>query len=66
MTAEGWVLIIGAAGAQVGMILQNWKMGRAVGTPNGLGSIHDALKTMDGRLSTLCERLKAVEDKVGP
>lgn len=66
MSAEGWVLIITAAGAQLGMLLSTLKTGRAVGSPNGLGSVHDALKSLDGRLSTLCDRLKAVEERVGP
>lgn len=62
MTAEGWVLIIGAAGAQAGMLLQNWKMGRAVGNPNGTGTVHETLscikKTVDeinGRLTSHLE-----------
>jgi hypothetical protein len=63
MTAEGWVLIIGALGTQVGLALQSWKASRAVGTPNGLGTVHEALKTIDSKLGSLCERVSALEGK---
>lgn len=52
MTAEGWVLIIGALGTQIGLALQAWKASRAVGTPNGLGSLHEALSTLNDKMDT--------------
>jgi hypothetical protein len=44
--------------------LQAWKASRAIGTPNGLGSIHDALQTIDGKLDDFGHRLDVVERKV--
>lgn len=63
MTAEGWVLIIGALGTQVALGLQAWKGSRAIGSPNGLGTIHEALATIDGKLDVVSDRLEAVESR---
>jgi hypothetical protein len=64
VTAEGWVLIIGAAGSQVVLALQAWKASRAVGSPNGLGTVHEALGTINKKMDVFCERLSTVEKKV--
>lgn len=64
MSAEGWVLIIGALGTQLGLALQAWKGSRAIGSPNGLGTVHEALKTICGKLDALGVRVSKVEEKV--
>ena len=56
------VTVVGALGTQ---IRSTMKLSRSIGSPNGLGSIHEAIAKMDGRLSGLCVRLEAVEEKVG-
>lgn len=65
MSPEGWVLVIGAAGTQLGMLISALKTSRSVGKQNGLGTVHEALTSMDAQLKALCERLRAVEEKVG-
>jgi hypothetical protein len=35
----------------------------SIGTPNGLGSVHDALRTIDGKLDGLTERVTVLEGR---
>lgn len=64
MTAEGLVLVIGALGAQAGMLIQTWRTGRSVGSKNGTGSVHETLSCMNKKLDQVFARLDAVEKKV--
>lgn len=57
MNAEGWVLIIGAAGSQVALALQTWKASRAVGNPNGSGSVHETLSCIKATVESIDQRL---------
>ena len=55
------VTVIGAVGTQLRSTI---KLTRSLGSPGDLGTVHDTLKAIDGRLTKMCERLEAVEAKV--
>lgn len=61
MGPEGWVLVIGAAGAQLAMLLKTWQTGKAVGSPNGSGSLHDVVKLVCEKVDKLTDRVDRLE-----
>lgn len=66
MSAEGIVLIITALSVQLlAPLLAHLKMQKTVGSPNGLGTVHEALKTVVTKVDALAECVHGIDERVG-
>lgn len=61
--------IITAIGTQLVAVVKAFRCQKAtaasVGSPNGLGTVHEALKTINGKLDGLSSRVAALETPPG-
>ena len=66
MSAEGLVLIITAVSVQLlAPVLTHLRMQKTVGSPNGLGTLHEALHTVVEKVDAMAECVHSLDARVG-